>query len=113
VMAAAFCKLLAEAMALRHLRGDRHTVMKRVALVMTRDLHGYTLARFVFGGVGGIVIPGLTLMVLPVSLAGGGFSVGLRVAAMVALSLLVAGELLERYLFFKAAPASRMPGGLA
>jgi hypothetical protein len=29
-----------------------------------------------------------------------------------ALGLLVAGELFERYLFFRAAPASRMPGGI-
>jgi hypothetical protein len=28
------------------------------------------------------------------------------------LALLLAGEFSERYLFFRAAPASRMPGGL-
>jgi len=80
--------------------------------VMIRDLERPTLARFLCGGVGGIVIPGLTLMVLPEGLAGGGFSPGLRASAVAALLLLLAGELLERYLFFKAAPASRMPGGL-
>jgi Fe-S-cluster-containing dehydrogenase component/DMSO reductase anchor subunit len=112
VLAAASAKLLVEASVLRHLRGGRHTIMKRVALVMTRDLHRQTLARFVFGGVGGVVIPGLALMVLPDGLAGAGFSAGLRVAAVAALLLLLAGELLERYLFFKAAPASRMPGGM-
>jgi hypothetical protein len=83
-----------------------------VALVMIRDLERQTLARFLCGGVGGIVIPGLTLMVLPETLAGGGFTPGLRVAMVAALVLLLVGELLERYLFFKSAPASRMPGGL-
>ncbi|HXU80626.1 MAG TPA: DmsC/YnfH family molybdoenzyme membrane anchor subunit, partial [Polyangia bacterium] len=112
VMAASGGKLLCEASVFRHLKGKRHTVGKRVALVMIRDLERPTLARFLCGGVGGIVIPGLALMVLPEVLAGGGFSPGLRVAAVAALLLLLAGELLERYLFFKAAPASRMPGGL-
>jgi formate dehydrogenase iron-sulfur subunit len=112
VMAAAGGKLLVEASVLRHLRRKEHTVGKRVALVMTRDLQRPTLARFVCGGVGGLVIPGLALMVLPASLAGGPFSGSLRVAAVAALLLLIAGELLERYLFFKAAPASRMPGSM-
>jgi Fe-S-cluster-containing dehydrogenase component/DMSO reductase anchor subunit len=112
VMAASGGKLLAEASVLRHLKGVRHTVGKRVALVMIRDLERPTLARFLCGGVGGIVIPGLALMVLPDILAGGGFTPGLRASMVAALLLLLAGELLERYLFFKAAPASRMPGGL-
>jgi formate dehydrogenase iron-sulfur subunit len=112
VMASSGAKLLAEASVLRHLKGARHTVGKRVALVMIRDLERQTLARFLCGGVGGVVIPGLALMVLPTTLAGGGFTPGLRVAMVAALVLLLGGELLERYLFFKAAPASRMPGGL-
>jgi len=112
VMAASGFKLLVEASVLRHLKGARHTVGKRVALVMIRDLERETLARFLAGGVGGIVIPGLALMVLPETLAGGGFTPGLRASTFAALLLLLIGELLERYLFFKAAPASRMPGGV-
>lgn len=112
LMATALVKLAAEALVLRHLTGLRHTVGKRVALVMTRDLHGATLARFVCGGVGGIVIPGLALTVLPSSVAGVGFSAGMRAAGVASLVLLLVGELLERYLFFKAAPPSRMPGSL-
>jgi Fe-S-cluster-containing dehydrogenase component/DMSO reductase anchor subunit len=113
VMVVGGAKLLVEASVLRHLNVRRHTVMKRVALVMTRDLERPTLARFLFGGVGSVVIPGLALSVLPASVAGTGFSPGLRAAAVASLLLLLAGELLERYLFFKAAPASRMPGGLS
>jgi len=112
LMAVTGAKLLAEASVLRHLNDRGHTVGKRVALVMLRDLERPTLARFLCGGVGGIVIPGLALMVLPGSLGSDGFSGGLRVAMVTALVLLLLGELLERYLFFKAAPASRMPGGL-
>jgi Fe-S-cluster-containing dehydrogenase component/DMSO reductase anchor subunit len=112
VMAASAVKLLAEASVFRHLKGNRHTVGKRVALVMIRDLERPTLARFLCGGVGGVVIPGLALMVLPETLSGSGFTPGLRGAMVAALVLVLVGELLERYLFFKAAPASRMPGGL-
>jgi len=112
VMAVTGAKLLAESSVMRHLKDVRHTVAKRVALVMIRDLERPTLARFLCGGIGGIVIPGLALMVLPESLDGAGFSTGLSVAVTAALVLLLSGELLERYLFFKAAPASRMPGGL-
>jgi formate dehydrogenase iron-sulfur subunit len=112
MMAGATAKLLAESSVMRHLRGERHTVGKRVALVMSGDLHRHTLARFVCGGVGGLVIPGLTLLVLPDALGADGFTIALRVATVASLALLLSGELLERYLFFKAAPASRMPGGL-
>jgi formate dehydrogenase iron-sulfur subunit len=113
LMAVSGGKLLAEASVLRHLKDPRHTVGKRVALVMLRDLERPTLARFLCGGVGGIVIPGLALLVLPESPMAAGFTAGLRAAGLASLALLLVGELLERYLFFKAAPASRMPGGLS
>ena len=38
---------------------------------------------------------------------------GLMAMAVVAFLFCLAGELLERYLFFAAAPASKMPGGLS
>jgi Fe-S-cluster-containing dehydrogenase component/DMSO reductase anchor subunit len=108
LMLATLGKLLAELSVLRHVRSREHTVMKRVALAMIGDLARFTFARFLCGFVGGLVIPLLTLLVLPDSGASG----GVRVAAVAALALLVAGEMLERYLFFKAAPASRMPGSM-
>jgi formate dehydrogenase iron-sulfur subunit len=100
LMVASIAKLAFEAAGLRHLRARQHSVGKRVALLMTRDLRGVTLARFVAGVAGGVVLPAL----------GAAPSVGLRILM---LALLLGGELAERSLFFKAAPPSRMPGGLA
>ena len=72
---------------------------------MVRDLRRTTTARFLCGFVGGVLIPGLIwLRAEP-----GG---GQPLAATVTFALLLAAELLERLLFFQAAPASRMPGSL-
>jgi formate dehydrogenase iron-sulfur subunit len=105
VMAAAG-KLLADAWVLRHLGLRQHTAGKRVALLMVGDLRSVTVGRFVCGGLGGLVIPGLMLW------QGPGLPGEHPLASTLALLLLLAGELLERRLFFQAAPASRMPGGL-
>jgi Fe-S-cluster-containing dehydrogenase component/DMSO reductase anchor subunit len=96
-------KLLVEAAVLRHLRDRQHSVMKRVARLMTGDLKVATFWRFVAGLVGAVALPLLLLRVGPAAAPG---------LAGTALAALVVGELLERYLFFKAAPASRMPGAL-
>jgi DMSO reductase anchor subunit len=112
-------KLLFDASALRHLAGRAHTVGKRVALLMVGDLRSVTLARFI-AGTGGLVA-GLYSFMQPPASAG---SAGLAVSAGSAGSagpvwlvtmfiLLAAGESCERYLFFRAAPPSRMPGALA
>jgi DMSO reductase anchor subunit len=37
---------------------------------------------------------------------------GIALTFSLSLMLLLTGELAERYLFFSAAPASRMPGGI-
>ncbi len=110
VLIAAVSKLGFEVAVLRHLRERQHTVWKRVALLMVRDLHNLTLARFLLGILGGVLLPAALLASLGpgVTIAGG------TIVAVTAMFLfLVAGELLERHLFFKAAPASRMPGGLS
>jgi formate dehydrogenase iron-sulfur subunit len=99
-------KLVAEASVLRHLFDRQHTIGKRVARVMVADLKDVTLARFVCGGLGGLVVPAMLL-------AQGDASSGAHpLAATIMFLLLLAGELLERRLFFQAAPASRMPGAL-
>jgi DMSO reductase anchor subunit len=109
VLITAVSKLGFEVTVLRHLRERQHTVWKRVALLMVRDLHDLTLARFLLGILGGVLLPAALLASLgPRATVAGG-----TIAAVTAMFLfLVAGELLERHLFFKAAPASRMPGGL-
>jgi DMSO reductase anchor subunit len=109
VVVTTLLKLLGELAPLRHLRARQHSVGKRVALLLVRDLHEATVARFLCGAIGGLLIPGLLLLLLD---AGSVSQTGVAQGSVAALILLTGGELLERYLFFRAAPASRMPGGL-
>jgi hypothetical protein len=74
--------------------------MKRTAILMAHDLKTATIGRFVCGAIGGILLPICVMAGLPY--AG---------AAVLVFCLL--GELLERYLFFTAVIAPRMPGGIA
>ncbi|HVJ16522.1 MAG TPA: DmsC/YnfH family molybdoenzyme membrane anchor subunit [Polyangiaceae bacterium] len=104
VMGAAACKLLFEASLLFARRGRQHTVEKRMALLLTRELGMLSFFRFACGIGGGAVIPWVLF-----TAAHGTSLVGLASAMVL---LLLAGELSERYSFFAAAPASRMPGGL-
>jgi Fe-S-cluster-containing dehydrogenase component/DMSO reductase anchor subunit len=101
LVAASLVKLLGELSFFFHLRDKRHTDAKRAAILMVRDLGNYTTARFALLFFGGVVLP-LFSWSAPVSLN----------AEAASLTLLVAGELLERMLFFAAASAPGMPGGL-
>jgi Fe-S-cluster-containing dehydrogenase component/DMSO reductase anchor subunit len=103
-------KLLREALVLHHARDADHGPVARMARLMRGDLAPVTRARFAAGAVGGVLVPALYL-----AATADGDEVGRAVfvgAAVAMFLLLLAGELLERYLFFRAAPASRMPGGL-
>ncbi len=98
-------KLAFEASALLQVRERRLSVMKRVALLMLGELRAATALRFGLALLGGLLLPALLLRgVLEPTLVPAFSAVGLV--------LLLAGELAERYLFFRAAPASRMPGGI-
>jgi Fe-S-cluster-containing dehydrogenase component/DMSO reductase anchor subunit len=110
VLATSAAKLLIEVAALSHLRGRAHTVMKRAAILMVRDLRVVTLIRFVAGAIGGVVLP---LLWLGAGVALEEPTAQATVGALLILVMLIVGELCERYLFFAAAPPSRMPGGLA
>lgn len=105
LIAVSAVKLIYEGELLRHVRERQHTVEKRMATVMLRDLRLATLSRFALGIIGGIVLP----LIVNSSPLDAGLAVPLLISACV---LSLAGELAERYLFFRAAPASRMPGGL-
>lgn len=99
VIAASAVKLVGELAVLVHLGDHRYTELKRSALVMTDDLARWTIARFAALVVGGMLLPAI----------GGGGSAALT---MISLAMLVAGELCERTLFFAAARAPGMPGGV-
>lgn len=121
LLVSSLLKLASEASVLFHVRDAQQSTLKRAALLMLGDLSALTKGRFWCGALGGLAAPALALLVghhsatsasgaAPAALA---FPL-IAVAALcfVAFALTVAGELLERTLFFAAAPASRMPGGI-
>jgi Fe-S-cluster-containing dehydrogenase component/DMSO reductase anchor subunit len=105
---AAGVKLAAEALVLLHLRDKQHTPLKRTALLLVGELRPVFQARLLLGLAGGVVLPALLLG--PLGTAGAGATCAL-VALM--LGLLLAGEVVERTLFFTAVVAPRMPGALS
>jgi Fe-S-cluster-containing dehydrogenase component/DMSO reductase anchor subunit len=113
-MLAAGLKLAVEASVFRHLRARRQSVEKRLALLMKGDLGRPTTARFVCGILGGLALPALGLAIVRAAerAASPYPLIPLAVIMIGAIALSLAGELCERYLFFAAAPASRMPGGI-
>lgn len=104
-------KLGWEAMLLRHLLFRAMTSMKRSALLMIRDLANPAVARFAFGALGGLVMPALLLRRFSDATLDNG-QLQLAVATLLLFVASLAGELLERYLFFAAVAAPRMPGGI-
>jgi formate dehydrogenase iron-sulfur subunit len=100
--AAMTAKLLWELTVFSHLKEREWTDMKRTALLMSGVLKRATVARFVCGALGGVLLPMLVLFrVLP------------PISATGILPLSMLGELLERYLFFTAVIPPKMPGGIA
>jgi DMSO reductase anchor subunit len=96
VVAASLIKLAGELLSLRHL-GDRQlTALRRSAVLMRDDLRTYTVSRFASGLAG-------------TALVGWGHG---PAAAGAGFALLVAGELLERTLFFASSTSPGMPGGM-
>ena len=110
LMAATAAKLLLEASILAHLNSRQTTPLRRTAIVLTGELGMTHTLRYFFGIMGGLILP-MVLLSDKATIAGGGYQslfVGLVVALM-ALLLLI-GEMLERYLFFAASIAPKMPG---
>lgn len=107
LVATTIAKLAAEAGVFVHLRDRQQGDLKRSALLLRGELARFTVGRFGFGVLGGVLIPGLGLTSLDLG------SPGLAMAlSFGSLAFLVAGELLERITFFGAMSAPRMPGGL-
>jgi len=103
----AVLKMLFEASMFRHLWDKQQGDLKRTAILMSRALKEVTTWRFILGLLGGVAIPGALL------LAGSQASAtSTHVAFTFALLFAVAGELLERTLFFTAVSAPRMPGSV-
>jgi hypothetical protein len=104
-------KLSWEGAVFRQLWLRRMTPLKRSAMLMTGDLSNATLARFALGLLGGAILP-MMLAGEAATLDGGAGSVQFVVLAGLLFTACLAGEVLERYLFFAACAAPQMPGGI-
>jgi Fe-S-cluster-containing dehydrogenase component/DMSO reductase anchor subunit len=104
-------KLTFELAVFRHLSLRNMTPLKRSALLMTGDLSNATLARFALGVLGGVILP-LMLVGEAATLSGGAGLVQFVILTGLLFAACLAGELLERYLFFTACAAPQMPGGI-
>ena len=108
LMVATAGKLIVEFAVFQHLRDRHQTPLKRTARLMCGELALTTLRRLFFGVIGGLMLPAI-LMAEPI--LGTQFHPLFQflIACLMLLALLI-GELFERYLFFTAVVAPRMPG---
>jgi DMSO reductase anchor subunit len=104
-------KLPWEGAIFRHLYLRNMTSLKRSALLMTGDLSNVTLARFALGLLGGAILPVL-LASEAAALSTDPVSLQFVILTVFMFATCLAGELLERYLFFSACAAPQMPGGI-
>jgi formate dehydrogenase iron-sulfur subunit len=101
---AMIAKLGCESRIHRHLDDQEANPLKKAALLLRGALHVQNIWRFNFGLAGGFLLPVLWMYR---GYAGTGADVAF---AAIALALILAGECLERYLFFAACVPPRMPG---
>jgi formate dehydrogenase iron-sulfur subunit len=83
------------------------TPLNKTARLLAGELNGALRMRIAFAIIGGVLLPVIALA----EMAAGSTIQPLLAAAV--LTLCVAGEFLERYLFFTAVVSQKMPGGLA
>jgi Fe-S-cluster-containing dehydrogenase component/DMSO reductase anchor subunit len=105
---AAAVKLLFEASIFMNLLSRQLTPLKRTAWLLCGELARTTTQRFLCGLLGGVAIPGWLCLVATAE-----SPQFITLAVVLSLVLCVVGELLERYLFFTAVIAPKMPGAPA
>ena len=108
VIVIAAIKLLSEVALFRHLLLRHMTPLKRSALLLIGDLSSVALARFATGLLGGLLMPCILLADIG-SLSNNDSSVKFLVVTGILFSASLAGELLERVLFFTACAALACP----
>ncbi len=111
LMGVSLFKLLWEVAIFRHLLFQRMTPLRRSALLLAGELSSATLARFALGALGGLLMPAMLLSQFQSTPVDSGI-VRFAVTTGLLFSACLAGELVERYLFFAACAAPRMPGGI-
>jgi len=97
-------KLASEVSVLRHVTDVDLTSLKKSALLIAGCFQHAAFARMLCAVIGGIGLP-LLLHI-------GAFTSRQTTFAWLAFALLLAGEILERMLFFRCVDAPKMPGGL-
>lgn len=112
LIAAAALKLAFEAALFRHLAARSTTSLKRTAWLLTGALSNVTLARFGVGFLGGLAMPALLLLARVPADPGQAPDLAFAVLVGMLFAACLAGEILERYLFFAAVAPPRMPGTL-
>ena len=103
-------KLAFEKRILKHLVDAEtpiQTPLNKTARLLAGELNSFLRMRIAFGIIGGLLLPVIILGEIAAD-----SSINPFVAAS-ALALCLAGEFLERYLFFTAVVTQKMPGGLA
>jgi formate dehydrogenase iron-sulfur subunit len=113
LLAASLAKLAVEGLVLFHRRDKKQTPLKRTALLLLGELGPVFLGRVVLGLVGGVLLPGLLIAAGAIAGPDGFRPITSGVIVGLILVLTLVGELLERYLFFTAAVAPKMPGAYA
>jgi len=101
-------KLSFEASIFRYLIRRQNSPLKRSAVLMSGELSNVTLARFACGILGGILMPAFLLNHQTQPLQ----SLTLFIIVVILFVACLFGEFLERYLYFSAVAAPRMPGVL-
>jgi len=109
LMIAVVGKLALEGSALVWLRQRRFTPLKRTALLLTGELSMINLLRYFFGVMGGLLLP-LVLLSEKATGANGYQPLFIGLIVLLIAGLLLIGEMMERYLFFAASVAPKMPG---
>jgi Fe-S-cluster-containing dehydrogenase component/DMSO reductase anchor subunit len=106
-------KLVTEAWIFWRLNDRQFTPLRRTARLMSTDLSMATLRRFLFGAIGGLLLPLMVLSEQGVAPDKGYEPMFLAAVVTLMFAILLAGELTERYLFFAASAAPKMPGSPA
>jgi formate dehydrogenase iron-sulfur subunit len=101
-------KLSFEASIFRYLIRRQNSPLKRSAVLMSGELSNVTLARFACGILGGILMPAFLLNHQTQPLQ----NITLFIIVAILFIACLFGEFLERYLYFSAVAAPRMPGVL-
>jgi len=99
-------KLIWEASIFLKISESSDSILRRSAILMTRDLKYQTVLRFGTGILGGIILP----LIVTLHTAATIQSYVILSSAILILTLI--GELGERYLYFTAVVRNKMPGGV-